>query len=199
MKLLILPVLLIGALCAALTTSPDLQDRQDPVQDMAAMMAQAEKYTQPGENHKLLERFLGEWKTETSITMGGTSTPAEAGTSTTTWLIPGRWLQSRAKGVLMGQDFETVTVMGYDNFKMSYVFTTVSNMDTAMNRSEGDLDPITNALVMYGTLDEYLTGEHDKMVKTVIRFPSEDESVMEIHDLAIGENNTKVIEIKYTR
>ncbi len=33
----------------------------------------------------------------------------------------------------------------------------------------------------------------------VYRFNSDDEIVMEIHDLAIGENNTKVLEIKYTR
>ena len=154
-------------------------------------MAQAAKYIQPGEHHKLLERFLGEWKTETRIFMGDTATPPDSGTSTTTWMMPGRWLQTKAKGMLMGQHFETFTVMGYDNFKMSYVFTTVSSVDTAMNRSEGDLDPKTNALVMYGTLDEYLTGEHDKMVRTVIRFNSDDEIVMEIHDLAIGENTPR--------
>jgi hypothetical protein len=89
--------------------------------------------------------------------------------------------------------------MGYDNFKMSFVVTTVSSMDTAMNRSEGDLDPGGKALLLYGTLDEYLTGEHDKMVKTVFRFNSADEIVMAIHDLPIGENNTKVVEIKYSR
>ena len=52
---------------------------------------------------------------------------------------------------------------------------------------------------MYGTLDEYLTGEHDKMVKTIWRFISKDEMVMEVHDLHIGEKNTQVIEIRYTR
>ncbi len=51
----------------------------------------------------------------------------------------------------------------------------------------------------YGTIDEYLTGEHDKMVKTVWRFISDDKMVLEIHDLPIGENNTKVVEITYTR
>ena len=43
MKIWILPLLVTGALCAALTTSPDPrdpqdpQDRQDPAQDMAAI------------------------------------------------------------------------------------------------------------------------------------------------------------------
>ena len=48
-------------------------------------------------------------------------------------------------------------------------------------------------------LDEYLTGEHDKMVKSVFRFVSEDEMKLEVHDLPIGESNTKVVEITYTR
>jgi hypothetical protein len=43
---------------------------------------------------------------------------------------------------------------------------------------------------MYGTLDEYLTGEHDKMVKSVWRFVSDDEMRLEVHDLAIGESNS---------
>jgi hypothetical protein len=89
--------------------------------------------------------------------------------------------------------------MGYDNFKQSYVTTMVSTMDTAMLHAEGDMDPSGKALLAYGTLDEYLTGEHDKMVKYVWRFVSDDEIVLEIHDLPIGEHNTKVVEITYSR
>lgn len=123
----------------------------------------------------------------------------EKGTIETKWLMPGRWLMSETKGTMMGMPSHSVIMMGYDNFKMSYVFTAVSNMDTAMLRTEGDMDPSGKTLIMYGTLDEYLTGEHDKMVKYLWRFESDDKTIMEIHDLPIGENNTKVIEIVATR
>ena len=33
----------------------------------------------------------------------------------------------------------------------------------------------------------------------IFRFPSEDKMIMEIHDLPIGETNTMVVEITYTR
>ncbi len=201
MKVPFLPGFLAGALFAsalvpAFHSSPAVQDQE---MDMAAMMEKAKRYTQPGEHHKLLERFVGKWNTETRIFMGATPMAPTKGTAETTWLMEGRWIQSTSSGTLMGQSLDTFTLMGYDNFKQSYVTTVVSSMDTAMNRSEGDLDPGGDVLLLYGTLDEYLTGEHDKMVKTVIRFVSEDEHVMEIHDLPIGENNTKVIEVKYTR
>ena len=44
-----------------------------------------------------------------------------------------------------------------------------------------------------------MTGEHDKMVKSVWRFVSDDEMKLEVHDLPIGEDNTQVFEIRYRR
>ena len=203
MKTLLASVCLTGAVCTAFAWSPVVndipQDPQNALQDLAAMMEAAKRFTEPGENHALLERFLGKWNTETQFFMGDQTPPPDRGTSETIWLVEGRWLKSEATGPLMGRPTQIVSIMGYDNFKMSYVLTTVSNMDTAMTSYEGDVDPKTSALLMYGTLDEYLTGEHDKMVKTVTRFLSADKIVMEIHDLAIGEDNTKVLEVTYTR
>lgn len=197
-----------GAVLGALAAAPlavrawamqDQAEKPPAPADMAAMMEQARKFTQPGEHHKILERWIGKWSTETRFFMSGQATPVEKGTIETKWLMPGRWLMSETKGTMMGMPSHSVIMMGYDNFKMSYVFTAVSNMDTAMLRAEGDMDPSGKTLIMYGTLDEYLTGEHDKMVKYLWRFESDDKTIMEIHDLPIGENNTKVIEIVATR
>ena len=129
--------------------------------------------------------------------MAGKPTPPEKGTAEFSWLMPGRWLKQESNGTIMGQPMKTFMLLGYDNFKMSYVSTQVSNLDTAMTHAEGDMDPGGKALLMYGTLDEYTTGEHDKMVRYIWRFPSADRMILEIHDLPIGENNTKVIEVVY--
>ena len=162
-------------------------------------MAKAKKFTQPGENHKILERFLGKWDTATSFVMGGRKTPPEKGSTEFSWLIEGRWLQGETVGTFLGRPARSVAILGYDNFKQSFVVTNVSSVDTAMTRSEGDLTRDGKALITYGTLDEYLTGEHDKMVKYVWRFESKDKIVLELHDLPIGEKNTQVVEIVYTR
>ncbi|MCC6671740.1 MAG: DUF1579 family protein [Planctomycetes bacterium] len=167
--------------------------------DMAAMMAKAAKFIQPGPQHKALERFLGRWNTETRVFMAGQATPPDKGTAEVTWQIEGRWLLSKAQGRMMGMPISSCAWIGYDNFKMSYVVTMVSSMDTAMTRSEGDMTQDGKSLITYGTLDEYLTGEHDKMVKYVWRFLSDDEIVLEVHDLPIGEVNTKVVEMRYVR
>ncbi len=175
------------------------EKKQPSPEEIYKMMQKAKKYTQPGKHHDHLKKFLGKWDTETRIFMGRKPSPGEKGTAETTWLMKGRWLQTKIKGKMMGQPIEMYSITGYDNFKMSYVVTTINSIDTAMVRHEGDMDPSGKALLTYGTLDEYLTGEHDKMVKTVWRFHSEDKITMEVHDLPIGEKNTKVFEIVYTR
>ncbi len=172
---------------------------QDEAAALAEMMAQAAKYTQPGENHELLKKFLGDWDVEARLFSGGQALPPSKGKATCKWLIEGRWIMTETDSELMGMQNKTFTIMGYDNLKMSYVFTNVHSIDTAMTHAEGDMDPSGKVLLMYGTLDEYLTGEHDKMVKYVWRFNSDDEMVLEVHDLPIGETNTKVLEFKFTR
>lgn len=167
--------------------------------DMAEMMKRAERYTKPGEAHRWLERFLGEWETEFRVTMHGAPSNPERGTARATWLIEGRWLKIEGEGTLMGAPARSFFLLGYDNFKMSYVTAAVQSIDTALTTSEGDLDPKTGALVTYGTLDEYLTGEHDKMVKYVWRFRNADTFVLEVHDLPIGESDTQVVEVVHRR
>lgn len=167
--------------------------------DMAAMMEKAKRFTEPGEEHKLLERFIGQWTMETRFNMGGKESPAAVGEQTCQWLMKGRWVECRSKGPLLGAPHESVTIIGYDRFKQSYRVMTVNTIDTAMNTSEGDMDPGGQALITYGTVDEYLTGEHDKMVRYVWRFDDANTIRMEVHDLPIGEKNTQVVSMRYTR
>lgn len=167
--------------------------------DIDKALAGAKKYTAPGEHHKLLERFLGTWDSEARFAMSPPNAKPDKGTMTYSWLMEGRWLKGESNGTLMGLPVRTFTVMGYDNFKMSYVTSWVNSFDTAMTTAEGDLDPGGKTLISYGTLDEYLTGENDKMVKYVWRFVSDDEIHLEVHDLPIGENNAKVLDFTFRR
>lgn len=190
----------LAAVCALAAVAWSFARAQgDDQKKMAEMMKQAERFTKPGEHHNVLERLVGKWNTETKFFMGAESGPSEKGTSENTWLIPGRWIQMRWKGSLMNMPGEHISLIGYDNFKMSYVWTSVSSYDTAMNRGEGDMTQDGKSLICYGTLDEYLDGSHDKMVKYAWRFLDPDKFVLEVHDLVIGETNSKVLEFTYTR
>ncbi|MEM9380977.1 MAG: DUF1579 family protein [Planctomycetota bacterium] len=193
--LLAVPALAAAPLLTAPTTSPAASQEVD----YAAMMEAAKKYTQPGKYHELLEKFIGDWETTCQITMGPQPGKPEPGTARFEWKVEGRWIEGVITGSMMGMPLTSYSWIGYDNFKQSYVWTRIADADTAMTAAEGDLTPDGKSLIMYGTLDEYLTGEHDKMVKYAWRFVSDDEIVLEVHDLPIGEVNTKVIEFRYRR
>lgn len=187
--------LLMGVLSHGLWAQESSPD-QDEIQ---AMMEQAKRFTEPGENHKFLNRFIGKWDVETQFVIDGKKTPPEKGTCEYTWLMEGRWITSKVEGTMMGRPAKGFMVMGYDNFKQSFVSTSVTNLDTSMLRAEGDLTSDGNTLVSYGTMNEYLTGEHDKMVKYVWRFEDEDTFVLEVHDLRIGGDDTMVVEETFRR
>lgn len=194
MKLLLLPLALVAAAPFVWTTPTAPQE-----DEMAAMMAKAQKYLTPGEPHELLGKLIGDWETTSQITMGPSPSPPAPGRSKFEWKVEGRWVEGMFEGSMMGMPLTTYMWLGYDNFKQSYIWTDINNVDTAMKRAEGDLTPDGKTLILYGTLDEYLTGEHDKMVKYVWRFLSDDEFILEVHDLPIGEVNTKVLEFRYKR
>ena len=200
MKTLALAAALCGvAVLPSLRTAPSSLPQDPPSTDMKAMQEKAARLIRPGPNHKILERFLGTWTHEIRFWMGDKPTPPKRGETTFSWLMDGRWMKGESRGQMFGKPTQNFFLIGYDNFKQSFVTTSVSSVDTAMLHSEGDMTPDGKALIAYGTLDEYLTGEHDKMVKYVWRFVSDDEIVQEVHDLPIGETNTKVVEIRYQR
>lgn len=171
----------------------------NPTDAMAEMMAKAKHFTAPGEHHEWLKKFLGKWDLQVRMYMGGKMRLADKGTSEFKWMFEGRWMEWEWTGTFMKMPFRSVTLMGYDNFKQSYVTTTISNIDTMMVRSEGDVDPNGNVLITYGQMDEYLTGENDKMVRYIWRFESDDKMTFEVYDLPIGETNNKVFDVVMTR
>ena len=197
--LLSLAVTAAASVVAATSLRADDKPKSPPIPDAAAMKRWQECCT-PGENHAWLGRFVGSWDSVTKIWMAPGAPPAESkGTSENKWLVDGRWLMSSSTGSMMGQPYSATGIMGYDNFRKKYVMTYVDSMTTAMLASEGHRTQDGETLISYGPMDEPLNGEVEKPVKYVWRFHGPDKHVFEIHDLAIGESNTKVIEATYTR
>jgi len=152
----------------------------------------------PGPAHKDLARFIGTWDTETEI-LGMGEPMKSKGTAEWKWLYEGRWIQQNLSGEVMGQPFQGQMTMGYDNFKQKYTTAAVDTMQTTLITSEGNFDQSRQVLIMYGKIDEPMTGEIGKTFKSVWRFDGPDKITREVHDLAIGETNTKVFEVVYTR
>jgi len=195
-----LKLLVVGAAVLGLLAATPPQDKKTGGGDPMAMFSGAAKYLKPGPNHEWLAQFIGEWDSTLRMTMGPGMPPMEShGTSTVRWLMEGRWLIREGEIQMMGMPVHNVTLMGYDNFKQKYVSTTVDSFQTCIQPSEGFRDQAGTSLHLYGPLDEYLTGENDKPVRYTWRVISPDKHVLELHDLAIGLENTKVVEVEFNR
>jgi hypothetical protein len=175
--------------------------------EMAEMMKRWTDTFQVGPEHKRLEVFLGKWDTTMRMWMGGPGSPASEskGTSETRWLVEGRWLITESTGEMMGRPVRAIRLLGYDQFKRKYVGCQVDSMTTAMLPFEGNFggppakDGSLNHLLLFGPMDEPMNGEHDKAVRYVHRLVDADHIVSEVHDLMIGEPNTKVVEFELVR
>ncbi len=174
--------------------------KANPAVDQAAMMKLWTKIATPGDAHKVLSPLEGKWTTTTRMWMAGPDGPASAskGTAEYKWVLGGRFLMQEVKGTMLGRPFNGIGFLGYDNFKKKYVSSWMDSVGTAMYTSEGLADRTKKSISFYGKMDEFLTGEHDKPVKYVLRIVGKDKLVYEIHDLVLGKKS-KVVEITYER
>ncbi|MGH7151005.1 MAG: DUF1579 family protein [Planctomycetota bacterium] len=188
---------------AVVATRIQEKEKKPPTMEMTPEMMEGMKRWQemctPGENHAKLAAFLGKWDTKTTIGGMGGPPMVTQGTSEAKWLAEGRWLQSEWSGEMMGMKGRGWVTLGYDNFKKKYMVSFVDTFSTMLNMAEGAWDQTGRVLTAHGFIDEPITNEQDKPVKYVWRLLSPDRQVFEVHDLAIGETNTKVIEVESTR
>lgn len=104
--------------------------------EMAGDMAEMEAWVaanQPGSEHEVLQRMVGEWTYTTSGPMGESE-----GTMHAESIFDGRYVLHHWKGSFMGQDFEGHGVDGYDTMQGKYVSGWIDNFSTGVMTSHGE-------------------------------------------------------------
>ena len=173
---------------------------QSEKNNMDEMMKIWKAAATPGEAHKKLDAMAGSWNIQAKMWMGPDAPPMESkGTAEFKWVLGNRFLMEEMKGEMMGMPMTGIGYNGYDNVNKKYTMFWLDNFGTAMSYAEGAADQSGKIFTMYGKMDEPTTGEHDKNVKYVTRIIDKDTWIFEMHDLAIGEPNTKVMELTYNR
>lgn len=189
---------ILATLFVLLTAAPARS--QEGSQDMNAAMKAWKDAATPGAMHKTLDMLVGKWDASVTMTMGpeGQAQTSKA-TSAFAWILDGRFLEQTFTGEMMGMPLHGRGLFGYDNFSRKYTTIWIDNSTTAILYAEGHPDQSGKVITFYGTMDEPMTGEHDKNVKYIMRLVDDRTMVYEIHDLTIGESNTKVLEITYRK
>ncbi|MCB2211304.1 DUF1579 domain-containing protein [bacterium] len=184
-----------------LSTSGFAQDEMQMSEEDMAMMQNYMEMMSPGEHHQRLDYFIGDWDVTARMFMGGPGTEAAdyPGSATFEWVLGGRFIQETVDGEFMGNPYHSIGFIGYDNFRMQYTSSSLSNTSTAIGNMAGVFDEKNNAYIFFGPMDEPMTGEIGKTVKYVLRIIDENNFVGDVHDPIYGLGDTKVMELIYTR
>lgn len=194
--------LLFFAITLSLTLGISLLSHAEQNADMEKMKAEYMKkwqeYATPGDGHKVLEQLIGNWDYSLKYWSSPDAPPEEStGTNDVKWILGNRFLEMDVKGTSMGQPFEGMGIMGYDNAKNEYVNTWIDNMGTGMMNATGSYDAETKALTEAGTYTDPMSGQQS--FKGVTKFIDADNITYEMYISGPDKQERRIMIINYTR
>jgi hypothetical protein len=168
--------------------------------EMAAMMEQYYQFSQPVSEHKELAQRVGKWQTETKMWFDPQSAPlVSKGICEYKLMLGGRFLLQELSGELNGKPFQGMGITGYDKFKKQYTSTWVDSFSTGIFSSLGTADANGKVITFIGEMDEPLTGEKNKKIRSLDRVIDNNKHIFEMYDNIPGVGEVKVVEITFTR
>jgi len=203
MKIRHLAALSLGLLIAMPAFAQDKAKATAPSQmspEQKAMMEAWQKAATPGERHKqLISEFEGTWNTKMSSWMDPSAPPSmETGKSVNTAVLGGRQLRMDYSGQYMGQPFQGLGYIGFDNVTGKYFSTWSDNMSTGLFVSEGDYDPASKSYSYRAQMNDPMKPGTIVPVRQTMRIVDKDHAVFEMYETRDGKEN-KSMQIEYTR
>ena len=174
-----------------------MPDMSDPGA-MREMMVEYTNLNRKSAGHEVLKRYEGEWDVVQRTMMPGMPEMSSEGRCTNRLAMDGKYLVGEYHGSFMGQPYEGMSVMGYDNFAKQFFSFWVDSMGTAPYLSHGGLSEDGRTIALVGEMNEPMTGELGKSARWVMTWVDEDTFTMEAQEIAYGEPMT-VMSLEYTR
>ncbi|MCL4740907.1 MAG: DUF1579 family protein [Phycisphaerales bacterium] len=146
--------------------------------DMARMMEEIKKLATPGKPHEQLAQLAGTWKAEAKFWMGPEPT-IEYGRCVYEVVLGGRFLRSHYTMSFMGEPFEGIGFMGYDNFKREYVSVWFDTMRSGAWIQTGHADDAGTTITIEGVAESPMG---KSQMRNVWKIESKDRHVLEFHE-----------------
>ena len=170
--------------------------------DEAAVMAAYQKAMTPSAAHAKLAEMEGTWALEIKMWMEPGAEPiVSTAINERVMAMGGRYLVDEVTGDGMPgfPPFNGYGWTGYDNVEEQYVATWIDNVGTGIFTSHGEWDVDADALIMYGSYTDPVTGNKVK-VKSVTKMEGPDKEIFRWYEKREGdEEGTMTMEIISTR
>lgn len=165
---------------------------------MDPMMQKWMEYATPNENHKALEVLVGKWDHVVQWKKSPDAKVEESnGTSETSMIMGGRFLQHKVQGISMGKPFEGMGFIGYDNAKKHYNSIWFDNMGTGMMKAFGKYYPSTKKFVEHGKFVDPVMGT--RAFRGVTEIINNDKHIYEIYVTGPDGKEFRMMKIVYNR
>lgn len=156
------------------------------------------KFATPNENHAYFQKFIGTWEIDSKSWMQpGVEPEHNKITAEIKTILGGRFMHAVFMGTMMGQPFEGLQIVGYDNLQNKYITFWIDNAGTAFYLTSGTMDESGKVLTETGVWPDPITGGSTK-VRAVTTGLDEDNFIYEMYmtgpdgqEFKVLENNAK--------
>lgn len=153
----------------------------------------------PGSEHEFFKKLAGKWSTNATFWKDPSAKPEiTKGIADNRLVLGGRFLQQSFKGKFMGQTFEGMGMLGYDNVQKSYISTWTDTTTTSIMLSGQGKVADNNLLEMKGEFVCPMTREIH-ITREVTKLLDKNKYVFEMYDIGQDGKEYKAMEIVYTR
>jgi len=167
--------------------------------DSAAMMKSWADFKTPGDMHKWMAKTDGRWTGEVSHWIDPAAPPTKSMAAMNNKTTMGGLYQTGTySGTMMGQPFEGMSTMGYDNAKKMFVSTWVDNMGSGIIYMTGTMDNATNTLKMSGKQTDPMTGK-EMDIRQVNTFTNATTQKLVMYGTGMDGKEMKFMEGTFTR
>lgn len=164
-----------------------------------AMMEAWAKAATPGEFHAHLKPLAGQWNNTTKWRFDASAPWMEStGKSEYKWIMDGRFLLQEVASEMMGDRFEGLGILGYDNVQKKYTSVWIDTMGTMIFTSLGSCDASGKVITLHGDYVDVMSGQKKK-VRSVCRMINDNKHVFEMYDRTADGKEYMSLEVTYTR
>jgi hypothetical protein len=154
-----------------------------------------------GPEHKLLSGFVGAWKSKVHVLQDTAAAVQQdvEGNADGKLIMGGRFVQVMHSGLINGQPFEGMMILGFDNVINRYVSIWINNGGTAMIHFVGTYDAAKKQLTMSSHFSDP-SSRRLTILKTVTTLVDANNWVYDEYTAhAVGEKEAHTVSITYKR
>jgi Protein of unknown function (DUF1579) len=169
-----------------------------PAPDSATANKNMMDYGTPGDVHKMMAKWDGNWDAEVKFWMDPAAPPAVMNLKTVNKMVMnGLYQQATSTGSFNGMPFNGMSTTGYDNHRKVITSTWVDNMSSGIMYMEGTWDEAGKSMNLKGKTTDPMTKQQND-VREVMKIVDDNTQVMEQYITHDGKES-KAMEITFKR